>query len=394
MKKTSLSVLALLFTVIAFAQIKFEKTTFQEALDLAKKSGKLVFIDAYAEWCGPCKYMDKNIFSKPDVGDFYNKTFVNLKVDMEKGEGPTLSKKYNVRAYPSFLFVNSNGELVFKSVGGRNAKQFIELGQEAANTSNSLNARIEEFKNKPASGADAYRFFAKLDNDGIEVEKLVEEYIEEKLNDDQKVSKEFWPLFRNFVSNVNSPVFEYFVGKREAFAQLTEPDSTALVIDKVYSIGLGKILSEKNYEGYQNMLEQYKAFETPEYERNVARTAIQLAAQKEDKEGYNAALIYYAEKFLKDSPSDLNSLAWSIYSSEEDKELNLKSVEWAAQAYKLEPSYAITDTYAAVLYKNGKYSEAKKYAELAIEKAKTEKADAAETKALLKKINEAIKQKK
>ena len=48
----------------------------------------MIFLDAYASWCGPCKMLQKNVFTKKAVGDFYNSKFINVKMDMEKGEGP------------------------------------------------------------------------------------------------------------------------------------------------------------------------------------------------------------------------------------------------------------------------------------------------------------------
>lgn len=58
-----------------------------------------------ASWCGPCKMMDRNVFVKKSVGDYYNSTFVNARFDMEKGEGIEIAQKYMVRSYPTYLFL-------------------------------------------------------------------------------------------------------------------------------------------------------------------------------------------------------------------------------------------------------------------------------------------------
>ncbi|MGO4709461.1 thioredoxin family protein [Chryseobacterium sp. 2TAF14] len=117
MKKTA--ILSFLFlAAIAFAQgIKFEEGNFKSILAKAKKENKLVFIDAYAVWCGPCKLMVKNIFPLKPVGDYYNANFVNAKIDMEKGEGIDLAKKYNVKVFPTYLFINGDGEEVHRTIG-------------------------------------------------------------------------------------------------------------------------------------------------------------------------------------------------------------------------------------------------------------------------------------
>lgn len=64
--------------------IKFEDITFNEALKKAKEQGKLIFMDCYTTWCGPCKMMSNQVFKQKQVGDFFNQNFVNLKVDMKR----------------------------------------------------------------------------------------------------------------------------------------------------------------------------------------------------------------------------------------------------------------------------------------------------------------------
>ena len=64
-----------------------EGKTFAEAVDLARESGKKVFLDCYTSWCGPCKMMTREIFPQKAAGDYFNREYVNIKIDMEKGEG-------------------------------------------------------------------------------------------------------------------------------------------------------------------------------------------------------------------------------------------------------------------------------------------------------------------
>src|SRR5690606_13989780 len=98
--------------------IKFSSLTYSEALKLSEKTGKPIFIDCYTVWCGPCKLLAKNTFTDAAVGSFFNETFINLKIEMEKdADGPELSRLFKVRAYPTLLFVDGKGELVKQSLG-------------------------------------------------------------------------------------------------------------------------------------------------------------------------------------------------------------------------------------------------------------------------------------
>ena len=116
----------LLFSVGMYGQgITFRTGSWQEALDEAGRQGKLIFVDAYAVWCGPCKRMDQEVFTDSEVGAFFNTNFVNVKMDMEKGEGLKLRVKYSVRAYPTLLFIAADGTLVERVVGFRGAADLI-----------------------------------------------------------------------------------------------------------------------------------------------------------------------------------------------------------------------------------------------------------------------------
>lgn len=109
--------------------IQFENISFDEAIKKAKSSNKLIFIDAYAVWCGPCKWMSANTFTDKEVGDFFNDNFINLKIDMEKGEGPNLSRKFKVTAYPTLFFINKDEEIVKRVLGAKPPKEFLQIGQ-------------------------------------------------------------------------------------------------------------------------------------------------------------------------------------------------------------------------------------------------------------------------
>ena len=83
--------------------IQFIHDNLQEALAKAKAENKIIFIDCFTTWCGPCKMMSKLTFTDSSVAAFYNSKFVNLKLDMEAGDGPSLQKKQGITEYFCFL---------------------------------------------------------------------------------------------------------------------------------------------------------------------------------------------------------------------------------------------------------------------------------------------------
>lgn len=98
--------------------IQFQTLSLEDAKKQSLKSGKLIFIDAYASWCGPCKRMAATSFKNQEVGKVFNEQFINLKIDCEKdADGPELARMYKVRAYPTLLVIDGNGKLIKEVVG-------------------------------------------------------------------------------------------------------------------------------------------------------------------------------------------------------------------------------------------------------------------------------------
>lgn len=112
--------------------ISFENMSFEKAKKEAKSKGTLIFIDAYTDWCGPCKRMAATSFKDPKVGELFNKNFINIKVEMEKDpEGPEIARLYGVKAYPTLLIIDGNGNLVKQSIGMKTSDQLIAFAKSA-----------------------------------------------------------------------------------------------------------------------------------------------------------------------------------------------------------------------------------------------------------------------
>lgn len=99
------------------AQTDFRHITYEEAVAAAKAENKLLFLDFYTDWCGPCKMMMNKVFPLKEVGDYFNAKFVCLKVNAEK-EGVELAKKHAIKAYPTFVVLDADEKVLGRKEGG------------------------------------------------------------------------------------------------------------------------------------------------------------------------------------------------------------------------------------------------------------------------------------
>jgi len=109
--------------------IQFIEADWGKALAEAKKQNKLIFLDAYASWCGPCKLLKKNTFPDKEAGEYFNTNFISVAIDMEKGDGPALSEKFSVNAYPTLIITDANGKIITFTQGYIKPKQLIDFGK-------------------------------------------------------------------------------------------------------------------------------------------------------------------------------------------------------------------------------------------------------------------------
>ena len=113
------------------ARIVFIENSFDEALKQGKLQNKYIFVDAYASWCGPCKMLKTFTFSNSKAAEFYNANFINVSIDMEKGQGPALAAQWQLQAYPTLIIFNPQGKPVLGTVGFLKADDLIRFGKQA-----------------------------------------------------------------------------------------------------------------------------------------------------------------------------------------------------------------------------------------------------------------------
>lgn len=298
MKNLIIGLLLLSLSITTKAQTKkiiFEHLTLQEALTKAKVENKSVFIDCFTTWCIPCKQMEANVFTQDSVADFYNKNFINIKVDMEKGEGPALREMFTIEAYPSYLILDAEGKNRNKFVGGMAAKDFLanaRKGLSANSDEANLNARYEQGDRTP----EFLRAYIKHKVKVMEISKAKQLNVEfmATLTPEQKASAENWFLFGQnrytmYLSDLFSPNFKYLADHWKDFVEKNTKDTVDKKLSSVYrqiaSWTLnGFYVTVKPYDKatYEMYKAQIKQTEMPDKNQLLVLMDIAMAAGEKD----------------------------------------------------------------------------------------------------------------
>ncbi|MCJ7935147.1 MAG: thioredoxin domain-containing protein [Chryseobacterium sp.] len=386
MKKLSL-VSSLFIGILAFAQgIKFEDGNFASILAKAKKENKLIFIDAYASWCGPCKLMAKNIFPLKTVGDYYNSHFINAKIDMEKGEGIELAKKYNVKAFPTYLFIDPNGETVHRTLGYVEENDFIQFAKDAGDP----NKRLTSLKQKFENGEKDPEFLKNLAgltiyNDPEFAGKVLNRYFGQKTTLDQEDIQ----ILLAGTQSTESPLYKIFQDKKADILKFL-PEDKYEKLDK--NIQLNTIAKKaynadtKSWNETYFMAETQKFLKKDEAEKVFKRMKANRALKNKDIPVYEKLILELYQDYSAASSEELNSLAWNFFENVSNKTSLEKAIGWAQESVKKDQNFANTDTLANLYNKIGDKKNAKMWAEKSIELAKSTGQDSSDTEKLLKSL--------
>ena len=156
----------LVFLMILFAIVATYSQSWLNSLENAKKmalaSNKLIFVDFTASWCGPCKMMDANVWSKEDV-QMQMKNYVTVQIDIDINKD--IANSYNIRSIPNLFILDPNGKIVENNMGYRDDKFMISwLKKYSINTSFLQNKLISFYKKPTYSSAlrlaDKYQIYS------------------------------------------------------------------------------------------------------------------------------------------------------------------------------------------------------------------------------------------
>ena len=445
MKRFYVSLICLIVSVLAINQtfsqgINFRQDDWQSVLVQAKAQKKLIFVDIYTAWCGPCKEMDKKTFTEVSVGDKFNARFINYKVDAEKGFGITLAKRYNVTSYPTCLFVDPSENLIYKQEGLLRAPDLVKEADMVLN--NQANAkplyaldklyengrRDSEFLNEYIAVRSLY--------DRIDNRDLVEEYVKSLtpiqysadktlriiVNNGFKIDGKAFDLLLKFREKAES-LFEGGIEKvNRAFSQsINEVFDVALkgknqaLFDKALAANLKALpntadrVNDKNKlafylamkdvnkfsEAAEQYLDQYVMFvqiesirkqDLWEYEKIMQNYKLGIR----DSVGAGAALYQNLKVNAKNTmarltSAELNEVVKAFYDQVEDKAKLKKATEWAKRSLELVESPDAYHSYAQLMLKMGDKQMAMDIEQKAYDIAIREKIDTQKFTAALEK---------
>ncbi len=375
-------VLGLLLSSGLLAQgISFTDAKWEAVLTQAKEEQKIIFVDAYTTWCGPCKKMSKEVFTSKKLGKFYNDNFISVKMDMEQPQGKILGDKYNVFVYPTLLFIDGYGSLVHRTAGYQTVKQLLEEGEIAGDPSKSMASMDAKYASGDRDPAFLKEYLRVKSGamDGS-VQPIAEAYLatQSDWNEPDNLS-----LIYQLTDSADSKMFEYLVKNKDAFI---EQYSAADVETKIQQLVFAKIHDESADLDLEQIGQLFKKAYPSRAAKMTSQYRMTYYRERGDREGFAKSAIDHYDQYSTTDPGELNDIAWTFYEVIDDKELLKGAACLAKKSIKLEKGYYNMDTLAAIYHKMGKKGKAIKTAKKAIAIANANGEDPSSTVEMVEKI--------
>ncbi len=215
--------------------ISFFHGSWEEAITKAKVENKLIFIDFYTKWCGPCKTMADEVFVTKQTGDFYNKNFISVKIDAETAIGAPIAKNYNVSVYPTFVFVDPQTlEMVHYSTGRQEEDIFLLTG-ESALKKEKRSSYLEKLANKGSKDLSFMYEYA-VYNASKWNRELADKYIAMYIQESgyNLLNPGLWWYFNTFIKDRKNTLAAEFLNNRAKYSAVYGVNKTDEILFSLY----------------------------------------------------------------------------------------------------------------------------------------------------------------
>jgi len=345
--------------------INFSKDTYQSVLKQAQTVNKPVFIDFYTDWCGPCKYMEKEVFVDPEVGAFMNEHFISLRVDAEKEELDLVSK-HQIQAYPTLTFLTKTGQLVFKQEGAVDGEKFLKQAQDLINQGTYSEVYAKKSKNSEA----VYNYARALRmTNPAKANKIALAYLREVGEKNWK-DEENWQIIREFVRGTNLISFKKILANTEI--QQLYPEELRVFAFRGFRELTSRSLSSSSHNSYSlnqaiGIVKRYPTyFVNPD--SLVLASKLNYSEQHAPEE-LPKLLQTYIDTYTEDQQEVLLYAANLLVQNHFNRDVLETAIKWAKQSLRLEESASANMTLGLAYEKLNEFQSASAYTVLALQES-------------------------
>ena len=387
--------------------LTFSDKGFEGIFEQAANEEKNVMLYFHFDGCGGCVKMEKTAFLDPNVKQYYEKNFVLHEVNTQKGAGIQTNQIYNVQTHPTFLFLNSQGEVIHKVVGVFTPSDFQQEAQKAILQKRTYPQLKSQYESGNREVEFLYDYCYAMENAFENKAEYIQEYFKVLPSDSLSSPRNIRFIYQFMLHSVNittpfdSPAFQYMLNHPEDFEVYFEKDQIATRLVRVLYATAYEAVEAKDEARLDEVMELMRPYDTGQdyifKEMDGRATGLLRVPNMEwglkmmyhekmgEVEKYKAAEKIYTEK-IWDNAKGLDEVAWRRAKQTNDMEKLEIARSWSERSIELQPTSSHVHTLAFILFKMKDLESAKTQAERALMLAEEEGKDSSKIKILLGKI--------
>jgi thiol-disulfide isomerase/thioredoxin len=358
--------------------INFMPGTWDDIVQQAEEQNKFIFVDVYADYCPPCKQMDAQVFTDKDVAIFYNKNFINYKVNVSNRENQYFQTLHSIKELPALLYFTPEGRILTKVMGCKDVNEFLDLGSniiyEESNThlvaNSDENIKFQQlynlYENNPFTDTPILHDLAY----GLKrMRRPYNDVVNRYLFANQRTARkqEVRQFVYDFAINLENQAIDYLLNDITYFKQFY---GGSKINDKIKTAVYNSVLAAiqaRNENLFKKAELTIKKANLPDEDRYLFEIRSIFYQGIEDWTRFSKVAYTFLSTQKSSDPQLLNDVAFKFQRYVTNKRMLHEAVKWSQKSIKMEYEYANHCTLALLLFKLNKPNQSLKVCKEAIE---------------------------
>ncbi len=342
--------------------VNFQEITLSEAFVKSKTENKPVFFFGFASWCTHSKKMREEVFTDSVVASFYNTHFICIRQDLEKGEGVELHKKFNVKSYPTFIFLNPDGTTLYRMGGESTSSEFIEHAKNALIKENQLPYLEKQFESNIGDSTRCYAYLVALKRGSLDFDDMLQKYLNTK-SETQLLTPLNWKILSNGVTDIHSKYFQFILDHKKDYSLLASLTRVQRKIFYTIKQQLDIAADANDTTTYAGLRTIATSLQNPQVDSLVFTIDLKLFEYNKNWSSYVSTTVQNVKIYVWNSYSQLQNIADIYLKNIMDTVALTQASHWAKRSLELNDSYGGYILAAKLFLKSGDNLNAKKYAQ-------------------------------
>jgi len=285
--------------------------------------------------------MKENVFTQKEVADYFNKTFICVSQDMEKGEGIEQNKVVKINSFPTFIIYDPNGIIVYRVEGELKPEAFIQEGKIALTSKKQLPYLKQQFETDVSNSNNCYEYLRALKKGGLDYSQVTKQYFATQ-GEDQLLSDVNWRIISNGISDLNSRELQFVSHHQIEFGKIASPLRVKRKLDYEVKELLAPLVETSdtvNYRIKRRLAVQIHSFSSDSL---IFCFDLRIAQLTKNWSLYRQTSLQYADTFAAHNHTQLTEIAGNFLKYINDKEALSTAELWSQKSLALDEEY---DTY-------------------------------------------------